>query len=286
MPEGPEVTTITKGLSSLLVGSEIRDIKINDKSRYHSRAPEGYNSFMTDVRNPLISVRVTAISNKGKFIYWHFSNGWVMFQTLGMSGGWYHTAKPHSGICLEYLSSATAQNTDHLYFNDQRRFGTLKWIPPTDAKKALDKKLREIGPDMLNNPPSFPEFLASMQRPRNKARTINRVITDQKQISGVGNYLRSEILYTSRINPHRTIESLTKADIKSIYNATLEKIQASYRTGGASIQHYSDVDNKKGTFEFHMAVYKKKTDPNGRTVKMEKIAGDSQSTYWVPDYQV
>lgn len=287
MPEGPEVTTITNGLAALLVGNEITDIFITDKSRYHKRAPDGFTSFMVDVHNPLITVKVTEITNKGKFIYWRFSNGWVLFQTLGMSGGWYHMPKSHTGIQLDYTID-TPHRTDNasLYFNDQRRFATLKWIAPLNAKKELNKKLTEIGPDMLNKPPPFAEFLAIMRRPRNKARTINRIITDQKQISGVGNYLRSEILYASRINPHRTIESLSDNDIKTIYNATKDKILASYKTGGASIQHYSDVDNKKGTYSFHMAVYKKKTDPNGRKVKMEKIAGDGQSTYWVPDYQV
>lgn len=291
MPEGPEVTTIANGLASLLIGCEIRDLVFNDKSRYHKRAPDGYNSFMVDVRNPMIPVRVTEISNKGKFIYWQFSNGWVLFQTLGMSGGWYHTPKTHSGLTLEYLSRRqqahpTSQPSSKLYFNDQRRFGTLKWLDPKESKKALDKKLREIGPDMLNDPPSLDKFKAILRRSKNATRTINRVITDQKQISGVGNYLRSELLYAARIDPHRTIESLKDTDIEAIYNATVNKINASYRAGGASIQHYSDVDNQKGTFEFHMAVYKKKTDPKGRNVKIEKIAGDTQSTYWVPGYQI
>lgn len=286
MPEGPEVTTIAHGLSALLVGHEIHNLEFNNKSRYHNRAPDGFNSFMVDVRNPMVPVRVTEIANKGKFIYWRFSNGWVLFQTLGMSGGWYHTAKPHAGLTLTYKDPRSNTGTLQLYFNDQRRFGTLKWIAPMDAKKMLDKKLREIGPDLLNNPPTLAEFLAILRRPRNKARTINRVITDQKQISGIGNYLRSELLYAARIDPHRTIESLTDAEIGAIYKAAVNKIKASYLAGGASIQHYSDVDNKKGTFEFHMAVYKKKKDPVGRTVKMEKIAGDGQSTYWVPGYQV
>lgn len=282
MPEGPEVTTISHGLHHILAGKEISDWTFNNKNRYYNKAPPGYNTFMVDVRNPLIRVRVKKIANKGKFIYWCFSNGWVLFQTLGMSGGWYHTPKPHSGLILEYLDN----NTQKLYFNDQRRFATLKWIAPSDAHKELTKKLKQIGPDMLNDPPTLMEFMAILKKPRNDKRTINRVITDQTQISGVGNYLRSEILYASRINPHRTIGSLTDDDISAIYKAAKHKILASFKTGGASIQHYSDIDNNKGTFEFQMAVYKKKTDPKGRPVKMEKIAGDGQSTYWVPGYQL
>ena len=297
MPEGPEVTTIANGLSSILVGAEINEWTFNDKSRYVNRAPDGYNSFMVDVNNPMIKVKVTEVASKGKFIYWKFSNGWVLFQTLGMSGGWYHINKPHAGTILKYtpsthllrdMHSTSAKHVQNgkLYFNDQRRFGTLKWIAPTNARQELAKKLKEIGPDMLNSPPALDEFLAILRKDKNKSRTINRIITDQKQISGVGNYLRSEILYEAKISPHRLIDSLTDIDIEKIYRATIHKIVASYRVGGASIQHYSDIDNHKGTFAFHMAVYKKKHDPKGHVVKTEKIAGDGQSTYWVPSIQV
>jgi len=307
MPEGPEVTTIVNGLRALLNSVEIIDWKFQDKTRYATKAPDGYNNFMVDIHNPTVSVKVIEVLNKGKFIYWKFSNGWVLFQTLGMSGGWYNKPKLHTVCIVKYIpiantrsiktdiktDSRSSKNGDKniyinkkIYFNDQRRFGTFKWIPPNIAKQELDKKLKDIGPDMLNEPPTLDEFRDILRRNKNNNKTINRIITDQKQISGVGNYLRSEILYAAKISPYRLIELLTDSDIKNIYNSTIDKIRASYITGGASIQNYSNIDNSKGTFAFSMEVYKKKHDPKGRVVKVEKIAGDGQSTHWVPSYQV
>lgn len=290
MPEGPEVTTIANELSKLLTGAKIHNWTFTNKSRYSTTKPPGYTSFISDITGPRINVTIHSIENKGKLIYWRFSNGWVLLQTLGMSGGWYINEQDHTASILEYTTSkdnpGPGRNPKQcIYYNDQRRFGTFKWISHENADKDLDKKLNEIGPDMLNNPPSLDNFRNILQKSKNKDKLINKVITDQKQISGIGNYLRSEILYAAKLNPHRTIKSLSNKDMETLYKSILDKLTNSYKVGGASIRHYSDLYNIKGRFEFNMAVYKKTHDPKGRVVKMEKIGSDTQSTYWVPTWQ-
>ena len=49
--------------------------------------------------------------------------------------------------------------------------------------------------------------------------------------------------------------------ILEIFKITLEKINTSYKSGGASVRDYSDIKGKEGTFSFTFAVYKKKKDP-------------------------
>ena len=283
MPEGPEVKTITEGLNTLLASNILTDFKITPKSRYHTKAPDGYNGFIQSIADS--PVKVTAVRCKGKFIWWEFSNGWILWQTLGMSGGWYHIKKPFAGIELSYKANVDSA-VNSLYYNDQRHFGTLKFIDPQTAQQELRWKLQSLGPDMLSDTTlDFDKFRLIMRKATVAKKIVSNAIVEQSIISGVGNYLRSEALYQAGINPHRLVSSLSDDELSGLFIAIRQKIRDSYRTGGASIQHYSDINNTPGTFEFEMVVYGKKKDPDGNPVLAEKIGKDTQTTYWVAEKQ-
>ena len=55
-----------------------------------------------------------------------------------------------------------------------------------------------------------------MKMKRYEEKKIGNLIVDQKVISGIGNYLRADILYQSTISPYRTIKSLNEEDLKNI----------------------------------------------------------------------
>ena len=199
MPEGPEVTIMTEAINNLLKDTEIISWEFNNKSRYHKKAPDGYIDFNIDLTNENKQVKVIEIKNKSKFMYWRFSNGTVLFQTLGLSGGWYKKSQSNSGLIITFkVLDKTKTNygkEQKLYFDDQRRFGTLKFFDSSNANKELEAKLKTIGPDILNDEQLiFADYLKIMRQKRVGKRIIANVLMDQKLISGVGNYLRSEIL--------------------------------------------------------------------------------------------
>jgi DNA-formamidopyrimidine glycosylase len=202
-----------------------------------------------------------------------------------MSGGWYHVKKQFAGIELSYKANGNSA-VKQLYYNDQRHFGTLKFIEPQTAQQELRWKLQTLGPDMLSDTTlDFDKFRGIMRKATVAKKIVSNAIVEQSIISGVGNYLRSEALYQAGINPHRLVSSLSDAELDGLFRAIRQKIRDSYRTGGASIQHYSDINNTPGTFEFEMAVYGKKKDPDGNPVLAEKIGKDTQTTYWVAEKQ-
>ena len=285
MPEGPEVLVIQEGLARLLSGKFISTFTFNSKSRYNNKAPDGFIKFSSDLANS--TIQVMGIHAKGKFIWWEFSNGWHMWQTLGLSGGWFHHKKANSGLELSYVGEDGKPET--LYYDDQRRFGTLKFIPPQDAKFETSAKLKTLGPDILGDQSTeftLDTFKARLAKSSLGAKQVGMVIADQKVISGVGNYLRAEALYRAKISPFRLINTLTPADIAALYHAILWAAHGSYKAGGASIRHYSDIDNVKGTYEFQMQVYGRKKTPDGQDVKTDKLTGDTQTIYYCPDVQV
>ena len=273
MPEGPEVKIITEGLTNLLSGKNLVSLEINSKSRYHKKAPDGFTDFTAALPS-----RVVGVHAHGKFIWWEFANGWVAWQTLGLAGGWFLKEKKNSGIHLTTAEGLT------IYYDDARHFGTLKFLEPVCAVKETPKKLKTLGPDILTRPyiPAN-EYITRFRKYPNHI--IGSLLMEQKVMAGVGNYLRSEILYAARVNPHSKVGSLTDEQLARLHSKTYELADASYRAGGASIQHYSDIHSNKGQFEFQMLVYGRKKTPGGLEIRAEKLGKETQTTYWCPSLQ-
>jgi DNA-formamidopyrimidine glycosylase len=282
MPEGPEVTVIRQGLHNLLQNQFIQELNFDLPSgRYSKKKPDGYNDFIAE-----LPTKVKNVSSKGKFIYFEFDNGWYMYNTLGMSGGWYMKEKEHATVVLTYSSGSMplTKSGKKLWFDDQRHFGTVKFVK---GSNELENKLKTIGPDLLNDTVTDEDFIKKYRKHNNKK--IDVVVTDQKIFSGIGNYLKAEILYKAKISPHAIVKNIPDNKLKELLIAIKHKITDSYKLGGASVQHYSDLNNNKGKFNAYFEVYKKKVDSNGHKVISERVSkpenATSQKTYWVPDVQ-
>ena len=89
MPEGPEVTVISNGLNKILKGQYLHNLDFNYKgARYSKKNPDKLSEF-----EQLLPLKINSIESKGKFIYFCFDKDWYMYNTLGMSGGWYKKTK-------------------------------------------------------------------------------------------------------------------------------------------------------------------------------------------------
>lgn len=282
MPEGPEVTVIRNGLHKLLQNQYIHQFDYNFKtSRYFKKKPTGYNDFIEE-----LPTKVESVNSKGKFIYFKFDNGWYLYNTLGMSGGWYMKLKEHPHLVVSYHKNKTAKEDTHkkIWFIDQRHFGTFKFVK---GETELNKKLKTIGPDLLNDTITNEEFIKKYRKYDHKK--IDNVLNDQKIFSGIGNYLKAEILYMAGISPHSLIKNIPNWKLEELLISIKDRITTSFKLGGASVQHYSDLENKDGKFHAYFKVYKKKVDEFGNKVISERVSKPndpkSQKTYWVPNIQ-
>lgn len=279
MPEGPEVTRVAVQLNSVAQNSFLENIDILS-GRYTNTCPLNFNEFLEDLsyKSPIVK----GVYNKGKFIWWTLDNGWYIFSTLGMSGSYKLQKINNSRISFDLTGAY--QNTIQFYkifYVDPRNFGTIKFINDT---RVLNKKLDELGPDMLNNPCSFEKFLEICRKNNNKS--IVKFLMDQKQISGVGNIYKSESLYLAKISPFFKIKDITNDNLFYLYNSIISVLQASYKNFGSTISTYSDLYNLKGeyTTKSKLMVYGQSTDPNGNKVQ-KVILDDQRTTYFVPNVQ-
>lgn len=209
---------------------------------------------------PLIE---TSMHSKGKFLYWSMFNAnksesFHFFFSLAMTGSFGKKQK-HSAIRFEF-------DNGEVFFNDPRHFGSFRI---SNGDLELQTKLATLGWDALKEP-KMPTDLPNKIRKYN-AKKIGEFLMEQGTlISGVGNYLRSEVLWASKINPHRLISSLSDQEIKTICNNLIDTVRRAYDHGGATISTYSDLYGIAGSFFQQFKVYGKKTDPDGNLVIREK----------------
>jgi formamidopyrimidine-DNA glycosylase len=227
---------------------------------------------------------INEVGVKGKFMWWGIGD-WFLWCTYGMSGQWSTKYDPkHSACQVCYNDSADpihpcSQTVQIINFNDPRHFGTLKLVK---GRPALLKKLASLGPDMLNSPPAYEEFLARLTRKHHV--TVAQALMDQSCISGVGNYIKAEALYLAEISPHRYTDTLTANEMKQLREQIINVMQASYNNDGVTIRSYLNVDGSKGGMKTRFLVYGNKTDPLGNPVVKEETK-DGRTTHWVPAIQ-
>ena len=66
----------------------------------------------------------------------------------------------------------------------------------------------------------FTVFQEQFTKKKNLNKVIGIVLMDQKTISGIGNYLRADILWLSKISPFRKVNKLSDQEFKLIYHNT------------------------------------------------------------------
>ena len=271
MPEGAEVRIIAEELNEYLKNKNLILIEVlGGRYKKHGN-PAGMNDFLKT-----LPAKVKEVKWKGKLIYFVFDNGWYMLNTLGMSGGWTPNKEKHSNVSFTF-----EKPPNNIYFRDMRNFGTIKFI---NGEKNLNDKLSKIGPDMLNDSTTFDIFKKNMKKKINENKPISQILMDQKHVSGVGNYIKSESLYISKISPHRKLKDINEDELKSLFNAIKKVIISSYKSQGMSLRDYKDFEDKPGEYQFKLVVYGRKFDDLGNKVKTETTK-DKRTTHWVPEVQ-
>jgi len=272
MPEGPEVKVIVNQLNTLIKGKVLIDFIIHS-GRYSKKKPDNFDNFIKVMKD---NGKINGVFCKGKFIWFELDNGWYIFNTLGMSGGW-KVEKQQKNFHWQLKF----KNLKDIWFTDIRNFGTLKF---TNNKEDLDKKLKDLGVDIFTKDFTYDNFEKIIKSKRVSEKTLPEVLMNQKKISGIGNYLKSEILYASKISPYRLIKNLNNNEIKILYDNVKKISIDSYKRGGASPREYSNVYDVDGKYTQLLKVYNQKKDPLGNTVKREETK-DKRTTHWIPSIQ-
>ena len=80
----------------------------------------------------------------------------------------------------------------------------------------LHPYLKKIGPDVLDNETTSETIINRLHNKKFHNRALGSILLDQSFISGLGNYLRSEILFFSELNHNQKSSMLNDKQIEKL----------------------------------------------------------------------
>lgn len=219
MPESPEVFHLTEIIQNNIKNKSLESVKIL-KGRYITHGPP--NNFKEFTKQ--LPLKCLNIQKKGKVIFIYFENNWCLISKLGMSGWWFFEDDAPEWL-PKYENVVLQFKNIKLIYTDFRNFGTLTF---TNEQQVIDYEINKLAPDITDDKTTFKILLERVNNLSisQQDKLLEDIIIDQKLIlSGIGNYLKAEILYDAKINPLRKVKSLDEDEWKQIYNSTKKIIK-------------------------------------------------------------
>lgn len=219
MSEGPEVKRAAARLHDALAGETILHLEAHHKKlqEWLAREPEA-----------LIGRMILRVHATGKHILFDLDNGSHLHNHLLMFGSWRvygadahlerdprimeildtgkHRAVLRGGSVFELLSA-----------------GTLEKHP----------RLTMLGPDLLGERFDKKQALANLKS--HPDTEIGVALLDQEILAGIGNYLKSEILFLARKNPRACIGELSDRELTEILGIARKVLVFSFENSGYTV---------------------------------------------------
>ena len=254
MPEGPEVKISTDFLQKNL--REIKSIKIE------SLAYKEKFSHVIKIANKQLMQKASFFCI-GKNIFLKLNKKNNLHIHLGMTGSFTFKEQKHN-----HLSFSTPNSK--IFFNDIRRFGFVNIISDEIISKKFNMKI-----DILNDNYDIKNHINLLNKISSNLE-ICKILLNQKYFPGVGNYLKSEILFALKIHPNRKWKTIKKTKFKDICIITRKITTEAYKKGGAELR---DFKNPNFNSSFKLKVYgRKKTDENTEILKIK--SKDNRTTFY------
>ncbi len=275
MPEGPEVHRICDSIQPLLINKILISLEFNEYCKYASKKVlKNYEAF-----KKLLPLKIVNVQAVGKKIVIFLEKDISIVSSLGMTGHWVIKKENHSNLWLDVCNTDKQDEKMRLYYDDQRRFGNLEIYLD---QESLEKKLKSFGPDILATEVSKDEWLTIFRKRYFANKEICVAILDEKGISGIGNYLRAEIIYRARIYPWTKVSDLSDKQLEILRIKSHKVIRESYASGGVTIESFWDCYGEPGKFRSKLRVYNRKKDDYGNPV-CKDYDRKKRMMHWVPN---
>lgn len=269
MPEGPEIRRAADRLARAVVGQPLAEVFFAFPSLKH-------------YRSELIGHRIESIRPRGKALLTRFDNGLTLYSHNQLYGVWQVTTpgeRPETSrslrVALETESAAIL-----LYSASD----VSVWRSEDLWRHPL---LARLGPDVLDPGTDVARVLAQLDDPRHRGRSLGTLLLDQGFLAGMGNYLRSEVLFEASLPPRLRPRELDDQQRRHLANALLDVPRRSYATRGISPTAGMRGDYLTDTPQaFRMRVFGRageRCERCGQILERREVAG--RRLYRCPDCQ-
>ena len=148
--------------------------------------------------------------------------------------------------------------------------------------------IRYLGIDGLASPFPMKKFLDRIESRHYKDKPIGEVLLNQRLVAGVGNIYKTESLFLARLNPLRTVRSLSRSEKNDLGYAIGETLQKALKDSGSTMdfQPYTLPAGGSGEAQLWHKVYRREGNPcSVCETKIERIIQNKRSTFYCPKCQ-
>lgn len=287
MPELPEVETVRRGLSQLIVGRRVAKVDHD--------TPKSFPNATADVQQFLVGATITGVRRRAKVLMIDLSTDYTLVIHLKMTGqmvfrgeavfGAGHPNDSLIGALPDRSTRVTLtfEDESHLYFNDQRKFGWMRLLPTLEVPNI--DFMKKVGPEPLDADFTPAQFSARFAR--RKRTSIKAALLDQTVIAGVGNIYADESLWGAKIHPQRLVSSLTSDEYHTLYDELREVMNLAIEKGGSTDKNYVNAEGKRGSYMDFARVFRREGRPCPRCgTAIIKFKAAGRGTHICPHCQV
>lgn len=214
MPEGPEIRTSADQIAAALIDRPVTEMFF---------AFDRLKSYETQ----FIGHCVTAVQTRGKGMVICFSNQLYIYSHNQLYGRWY-VRKSHSYPQTNRQLRLAIHNTK----KSALLYSASEIEVLQQSELATHPFLSRIELDVLDQAVTPEQIEARFRDKRFYRRQLPILLLDQHFLGGLGNYLRSEILFVARVFPSLRPIDCSEAKIHALAQAVLTITQQSYQTKG------------------------------------------------------
>ena len=217
MPEGPEIHRAANKIRKALEGKVIQSIEIT-LPRYLEREQD------------FLGKTVQKVEARGKAMLIHFDT-FVMYSHNQLYGRWTVNLKetaPKKWNRSLRIAITTDKHTCRLW-------SATDIILMEPWELTGHPYLEKLGPDVVIPETKVSQLISHMNQKKFQRRRLKTLLLDQGFFAGIGNYLRSEVLFTSSLHPDRTVSSLSDKEKAKLAEQALFLSRQSYDVPGITV---------------------------------------------------
>ena len=216
MPEGPEIKRLATRLSKVLTNQSLEDVRFSyrDLDRFDSE---------------LRMQKITKIDSRGKALLICFESGLTLYSHNQLYGKWFIVRKGKNPKTkrAQRLVISTSKHSAFLY-----SASSIEILNPEEL--GNHPYLLKLGPDALSEETTWDCVYKQLVSSKFNGRSLGSLLLDQHFVAGIGNYLRSEILFISRLNPTLRPKDLSTKQKQNLARDVLRITKQAFLTAGVT----------------------------------------------------
>ena len=217
MPEGPTIRNTADALREGLDGQTVL--------RFHSPLKKAASEGWTE---KIVGQRVRDVRSHGKNLFIDFDNDWTLYTHMLMWGAWHVYAPNEPWSRDERKARIVLETTTHVSV-----LFSAPVVELVHASQMAAHRTAELGPDLLAEHFDAAQVAELRRRVQEQGDApIGEVVMNQTVMAGIGNILKSEILFAAGIHPLRPASGLDDDEFARFVATSRDMMRRSYDTKG------------------------------------------------------